>query len=160
MSENVTVLCICVSSVGVCKVVSFVFLSIRSATVTKPLCVRGGGGALSCARLPHFKGLLLRCLKKKKFFMSFCFCVIVNPPSCLESSRLCNYNCKLFWNIFFGNASCKRLVLAVVGFVVGSVETRFKKLSQIHVHAHTCNVCRQGLCVAKILHDDNSTFLS
>ena len=53
-----------------------------------------------------------------------------------------------------------RLVLAVVGFVVGSVETRFKKLSQIHAHAHTYNICRQGLCVVKILHDDNSTFLS
>ena len=66
-SENVTVLCICVSSVGECEVVSLIFLSIRSATVTKPLCV-SGGGALSCAHLPHFKGLLLHCSKKIESF--------------------------------------------------------------------------------------------
>ena len=34
-SENATVLCICVSSVGECKVVSLVFLSIRSATLVR-----------------------------------------------------------------------------------------------------------------------------
>ena len=74
-------------------------------------------------------------LFKKKSFMSFCFCVIVNP-SCLQSSRLCNYNCKLS-RIFFGNALCKKLVLALAGFGLASFETRFKKLSQIHAHTHT-----------------------
>ena len=122
---------------------AFVFLLWGSAklshlcffqSVLQPLCVRGGG-ALSCAHLPHFKGLLLRCSKKtRKFFMSFCFCVIVNP-SCLQSSQLAITTVN-FSRFFFENASCKRLVLALVGFGLASFETRFKKLTNTCTRTH------------------------
>ena len=142
-------LCFFCGGVQSCLICVFFFQS-----VLQPPCVRGGG-ALSCAHLLHFKGLLLRCSKKKtrKFFMSFCFCVIVNP-SCLQSSQLAiNFSKK-----YFENASCKRLVLALVGFGLASFETRFKKLK--NTCTRTQNICRQGLCITKILRDGNSTFLS
>ena len=91
--------------------------------------------------------------KTRKFFMSFCFCVIVSP-SCLQSSQLAIN----FTNFFFENASCKRLVLPLVGFGLASFETRFKKLT--NTCTRTQNICRQGLCITKILRDGNSTFLS
>ena len=131
--ENPTVLCICVSSVGECKVVSFEFLSICSATL---VCERG--------RCPHVhtyrisKACCFAVQKKtRKFFTSFCFCVIVNP-SCLQSSQLAITTVN-FSRIFFENASCKRLVLALacmVGFSLASFETRFKKLTNTCTSTH------------------------
>ena len=126
-SENATVLCICVSSVEKCKVVSFVFLSIRSATL-----VRERGRCSFICTLTVFQRPASSLFKKtRKFFMSFCFCVIVNP-SCLQSSQLAITTLTVnFSRIFFENASCKRLVLALVGFGLASFET------SIHAHAHT-----------------------
>ena len=72
--------------------------------------------------------------KKTKFFMSFCFCVIVNP-SCLQSSQLAITTVNLS-DFFFENASCKRLVLALVGFGLASFETRFKKLTNTCTRTH------------------------
>ena len=72
--------------------------------------------------------------KTRKFFMSFCFCVIVNP-SCLQSSQLAITTVN-FSRFFFENALCKRLVLALVGFGLASFETRFKKLTNTCTRTH------------------------
>ena len=129
-SENATVLCICVSSVGECKVVSFVFLSIRSATL-----VRERGRCSFMCTLTAFQRPASSLFKKtRKFFMSFCFCVIVNP-SCLQSSQLAITTVN-FSRFFLENASCKRLVLALVGFGLASFETRFKKLTNTCTRTH------------------------
>ena len=95
--------------------------------------------------------------KTRKFFMSFCFCVIVNP-SCLQSSELALTTVN-FSRIFFENASCKRLVLALVGFGLASFKTRFKNTHE-YMHTHTHKIFADGLCITRILRDGNSTFLS
>ena len=133
-SENATVLCICVSSVGECKVVSFVFLSICSATL-----VRERGRCSFMCTLTAFQRPASSLFKKTRtFFMSFCFCVIVNP-SCLQSSQLAITSRSVNFQNFFENASCKRLVLALacmVGFGLASFETRFKKLTNTCTRTH------------------------
>ena len=93
---------------------------------------------------------------KKVFHVILLLCDSESKLPTVEST--CNYNCKLF-QIFFENASCKRLVLALVGFGLASFETRFKKTHK-YMHTHTQNICRQGLCITKILRDGDSTFLS
>ena len=75
--------------------------------------------------------------KRRKFFMSFCFCLIVNP-SCLQSSQLAITTVN-FSRIFFEKASCKTLVLALacmVGFGLASFKTRFKKLTNTCTRTH------------------------
>ena len=143
-SESATVLCICVSSVGECKVVSFVFLSIRSATL-----VRERGRCSFMCTLTAFQRPASSLFKKtRKFFMSFCFCVIMNP-SCLQSSQLAITTVN-FSRIFFENASCKRLVLALacmVGFGLASFETRFKKTHK-YMHTHTHKIFADRGCAS------------
>ena len=124
---------------------AFVFLLWGSAklshlcffqSVLQPLCVRGGG-ALMCTLTAFQRPASSLFKKTRKFFMSFCFCVIVNP-SCLQSSQLAITTVH-FSRIFFENASCKRLVLALacmVGFSLASFETRFKKLTNTCTSTH------------------------
>ena len=128
-SENATVLCICVSSVGECKVVSFVFLSIRSATL-----VREGWGLFHLHTYRISKACFFAVQKNNKVFhVILLLCDSESWLPTVEST--CNYNCKLF-QIFFENASCKRLVLALVGFGLASFETRFKKLTNTCTRTH------------------------
>ena len=130
-SENATVLCICVSSVGECKVVSFLFLSIRSATL-----VRERGRCSFMCTLTAFQRPASSLFKKtRKFFMSFCFCVIVNP-SCLQLSQLA-ITAVNFSSIFFR----KRLVYKTCASSGLNGRIRFGKFrdtfQKTHKYMHT-----------------------
>ena len=75
-------------------------------------------------------------VQKKKNKKVFHVILLLDNESQLPTvESTCNYNCKLFQN-FFENASCKILVLALVGFGLASIETHFKKLTNICTRTH------------------------
>ena len=78
---------------------------------------------------------------EKVFHVILLLCDSESKLPAVEST--CNYNCKLF-QIFFENASCKRLVLALVGFGLASFETRFTKPPNTCTRTHMIKYLQTG----------------